>query len=54
MAKWEADREAGVIVMEGAGPKAFCAGGDVVAVAKSGGKDSADGGEFARAFFREE
>jgi len=33
--------------------QAFCAGGDVVSVAKSG-KGGSDGGAFARDFFREE
>jgi hypothetical protein len=34
--------------------QAFCAGGDVVSVAQSGKKGGADGGAFARNFFREE
>ncbi|KAG1693162.1 3-hydroxyisobutyryl-CoA hydrolase, mitochondrial [Nymphon striatum] len=48
--KWEEDLDTGFILMKGAGPKAFCAGGDVKAIAlaiKSGGTLPAD-------FFREE
>ena len=33
---WEADDKVKVIAMKGAGDKAFCAGGDVVAIAKAG------------------
>ena len=38
--------------MKGAGGKAFCAGGDVVAIAES--SKGSDGGELSRSFFREE
>lgn len=52
---WDADPEVAVITMVGTGEKAFCAGGDVVAVANSGrGGPGSDGGVFARDFFREE
>lgn len=48
-----ADDAVALIVMTGEGSKAFCAGGDVVAVVKSG-RGGDDGGAMARDFFREE
>lgn len=55
---WNTDPSTSVILMDGAGDKAFCAGGDVVDVAKSGrgGPDGkgTDGGQLSRDFFREE
>jgi len=50
---WAADDAVALIVMTGEGSKAFCAGGDVVAVVKSG-RGGDDGGAMARDFFREE
>eukprot|EP00730_Choanoeca_flexa_P014754 TRINITY_DN6567_c0_g1_i1.p1 TRINITY_DN6567_c0_g1~~TRINITY_DN6567_c0_g1_i1.p1 ORF type:complete len:380 (+),score=103.20 TRINITY_DN6567_c0_g1_i1:106-1245(+) len=49
----EANDAVKVAVLEGAGGKAFCAGGDVVQVAKSA-KHEIDDGELARAFFHDE
>lgn len=48
---WDADPSLGVVVMDGAGPKAFCAGGDVAALhAAAVAKDPA----FPRSFWSEE
>eukprot|EP00053_Salpingoeca_punica_P011251 m.100474 g.100474 ORF g.100474 m.100474 type:complete len:381 (-) comp15627_c0_seq2:343-1485(-) len=52
--EWDKNPSVAVIVMTGAGEKAFCAGGDVVTVAKSGSGKLGDGGAFARDFFAEE
>eukprot|EP00808_Paulinella_micropora_P005150 g54911.t1 len=43
-----------VIVMQGAGGKAFCAGGDVVAVAKASKQDRTQPNNVSRTFFRDE
>ncbi len=40
--------------MKGVGGKAFCAGGDVVTISKSGSGALGDGGAMSRDFFREE
>jgi len=48
--EWETDPNIGVIVIKGAGPKAFCAGGDVRAIAEEG----KSGGELPKVFFKEE
>ncbi|XP_054418612.1 3-hydroxyisobutyryl-CoA hydrolase, mitochondrial isoform X2 [Pteronotus mesoamericanus] len=45
--KWEQDPETFLIIIKGAGGKAFCAGGDVIAIAKGERK-------IAQDFFREE
>eukprot|EP00056_Hartaetosiga_gracilis_P011894 m.184463 g.184463 ORF g.184463 m.184463 type:complete len:396 (+) comp13597_c2_seq2:2986-4173(+) len=44
----------GVVCMRGAGSKAFCAGGDVVLIAKSAKGQLDDGGQLYKDFFREE
>ncbi|XP_028405293.1 3-hydroxyisobutyryl-CoA hydrolase, mitochondrial-like [Dendronephthya gigantea] len=49
---WERDENIGAIVIKGAGDKAFCAGGDVRAVAEEG--ISGTGGTLRRDFFKEE
>uniref|UniRef100_A0A3Q2ZDJ3 3-hydroxyisobutyryl-CoA hydrolase n=1 Tax=Kryptolebias marmoratus TaxID=37003 RepID=A0A3Q2ZDJ3_KRYMA len=48
--KWESDDETGVVIIKGAGGKAFCAGGDIRAVTEAGKV----GGSLAQDFFREE
>ena len=51
----ESDPEVQAVVVRGQGEKAFCAGGDVRAVARSGTEGSSgDGGELTRNFFYEE
>ena len=40
--------------MKGVGGKAFCAGGDVVAISKSGSGQLGDGGALSRDFFHDE
>jgi enoyl-CoA hydratase len=53
IAAWEADPAIGCIIVRGAGGKAFCAGGDVRAIAEGGpGLGGAD--DLKRVFFREE
>ncbi len=47
---WADDPDVGAVLLRGAGEKAFCAGGDVVAVSRS----AKEGGELTRVFFREE
>ena len=47
---WADDPDVGAVLLQGAGEKAFCAGGDVVAVARAAKED----GELPRIFFREE
>ncbi|XP_066433192.1 3-hydroxyisobutyryl-CoA hydrolase, mitochondrial [Eleutherodactylus coqui] len=47
---WEDDPETFLVIIKGAGGKAFCAGGDIVAVTE----DGKVGGSLARDFFREE
>ena len=46
---WENDPEIGVIIMKGSGDKAFCAGGDVVAITSKG-----EPSELSEQFFKEE
>ncbi|XP_028992490.1 3-hydroxyisobutyryl-CoA hydrolase, mitochondrial [Betta splendens] len=48
--KWENDNETDIIIIKGAGGKAFCAGGDIRAVTEAGKV----GGSLAQDFFREE
>lgn len=52
--QWERDDAVKVIAMKGAGEKAFCAGGDVVAIAKAGMEKAVEPKSLAREFFREE
>lgn len=52
--EWSADSSVRVVTIKGVGGKAFCAGGDVVAIAKSGSGALGDSGALARDFFREE
>eukprot|EP00051_Salpingoeca_urceolata_P014105 m.178554 g.178554 ORF g.178554 m.178554 type:complete len:381 (+) comp17982_c1_seq2:409-1551(+) len=47
---WDEDEEIGVVIIKGAGEKAFCAGGDVVSLVHSRDTD----GELCKSFFREE
>ncbi|MEO6951768.1 MAG: enoyl-CoA hydratase/isomerase family protein [Polyangia bacterium] len=46
---WSTDDRICAVVLEGAGTRAFCAGGDVLAIHRSGG--AKDGQSYARAFF---
>nr|XP_046218700.1 3-hydroxyisobutyryl-CoA hydrolase, mitochondrial-like [Oncorhynchus gorbuscha] len=48
--KWETDKETDIVVVKGAGGKAFCAGGDIRAVTEAG----KIGDALAKNFFREE
>lgn len=48
--KWQVDEEAAVVIVKGAGGKAFCAGGDIRAVTEAGKV----GEPLAQDFFREE
>ncbi|KAJ8403515.1 hypothetical protein AAFF_G00352870 [Aldrovandia affinis] len=48
--KWEKDPETDVVIIKGAGEKAFCAGGDIRAVTEAGKL----GESLAQDFFREE
>uniref|UniRef100_A0A8C6LHR6 3-hydroxyisobutyryl-CoA hydrolase n=1 Tax=Nothobranchius furzeri TaxID=105023 RepID=A0A8C6LHR6_NOTFU len=48
--KWENDSEVDIVIIKGAGGKAFCAGGDIRAVTEAGKA----GGSLAQDFFREE
>ena len=48
--KWESDPSVKVLLMKGAGGKAFCAGGDIVAVAQA----AKAGTSLSHDFFREE
>nr|XP_046259748.1 3-hydroxyisobutyryl-CoA hydrolase, mitochondrial isoform X1 [Scatophagus argus] len=48
--KWENDKEIGIVIIKGAGGKAFCAGGDIRAVTEAGKV----GDSLAEDFFREE
>ncbi|XP_014770870.1 3-hydroxyisobutyryl-CoA hydrolase, mitochondrial [Octopus bimaculoides] len=50
MLEWEKDGSVSMVIMKGAGGKAFCAGGDIVAITKS--KQSGD--SYAEDFFKEE
>lgn len=47
---WETDGAVQAVLIEGAGERAFCAGGDVVAVSKAGQA----GSDLAKTFFQEE
>ncbi|XP_070770804.1 3-hydroxyisobutyryl-CoA hydrolase, mitochondrial [Enoplosus armatus] len=48
--KWENDNETDIIIIKGAGGKAFCAGGDIRAITEAGKV----GGSLAEDLFREE
>ncbi|XP_048454695.1 3-hydroxyisobutyryl-CoA hydrolase, mitochondrial [Rhincodon typus] len=48
--KWEEDNETSLVIIKGAGEKAFCAGGDIRAVTEAGKV----GDRLAEDFFREE
>lgn len=48
--KWEKDNETDIVIIKGAGGKAFCAGGDIRAVTEAGKV----GDPLAQNFFREE
>lgn len=48
--KWESDNETDIVIIKGAGDKAFCAGGDIRAVTEAGKV----GESLAQDFFREE
>ncbi|XP_046902744.1 3-hydroxyisobutyryl-CoA hydrolase, mitochondrial isoform X2 [Hypomesus transpacificus] len=48
--KWQVDEEAAIVIIKGAGGKAFCAGGDIRAVTEAGKV----GDPLAQDFFREE
>ncbi|XP_030641755.1 3-hydroxyisobutyryl-CoA hydrolase, mitochondrial isoform X3 [Chanos chanos] len=48
--KWEKDSETDIVIIKGAGGKAFCAGGDIRAVTEAG----KSGDSLAKDFFREE
>lgn len=48
--KWQADEETHMVIIKGAGGKAFCAGGDIRAIAEVGKA----GDPIAQDFFREE
>uniref|UniRef100_A0A3P9A176 3-hydroxyisobutyryl-CoA hydrolase n=1 Tax=Esox lucius TaxID=8010 RepID=A0A3P9A176_ESOLU len=48
--KWETDKETDIVIIKGAGGKAFCAGGDIRAVTEAG----MVGDPLAKDFFREE
>ncbi|KAM6174701.1 3-hydroxyisobutyryl-CoA hydrolase, mitochondrial [Erethizon dorsatum] len=48
--KWEQDPETGLIIIKGAGGKAFCAGGDIRAISEAAKAKQ----ELTRVFFREE
>jgi enoyl-CoA hydratase len=58
LARWSEDPAVKAVVIRGAGGRAFCAGGDVLAIAEAGRalkRGDADGaGALARDFFREE
>eukprot|EP00794_Sanderia_malayensis_P003707 gene3707-4227_t len=48
--EWDNDNDVKVIIMKGAGDKAFCAGGDVRAIAEAGKV----GGSLTKTFFKDE
>uniref|UniRef100_UPI003AB08A81 3-hydroxyisobutyryl-CoA hydrolase, mitochondrial-like n=1 Tax=Centroberyx gerrardi TaxID=166262 RepID=UPI003AB08A81 len=48
--KWEKDDETDIVIIKGAGGKAFCAGGDIILVTEAGKV----GDPLARDIFREE
>ncbi|XP_076455950.1 3-hydroxyisobutyryl-CoA hydrolase, mitochondrial-like isoform X2 [Babylonia areolata] len=49
MLEWEIDPYISMVVMKGAGDKAFCAGGDIVSITKAG-----KAGDLGKEFFKEE
>ncbi len=49
--RWETDDQISVIVLDGAGDRAFCAGGDIKSIYEA---DRSDGNALARTFWREE
>lgn len=53
--KWDGAGDVNMVILKGSGDKAFCAGGDIVAVTKSA-KEAANGGTSTvhKDFFREE
>ncbi|MBP2227488.1 enoyl-CoA hydratase [Azospirillum agricola] len=53
---WDADPEVKAVVIQGAGEKAFCAGGDVVGLYEAGkaAREGNGDGSIVRAFFSEE
>ncbi len=53
LAAWAADSSVHAVVIRGAGGRAFCAGGDVLALYQAGRADPRDS-EFPATFFREE
>ncbi|CAI5445536.1 unnamed protein product [Caenorhabditis angaria] len=55
MKEWQNSKDVSLVILKGSGEKAFCAGGDVLAVSKSY-KEAAAGGETTmhKDFFREE
>jgi enoyl-CoA hydratase/carnithine racemase len=53
LAAWACDGQVRAVVIAGAGPRAFCAGGDVVAVVRDV-MDAAGNGRLRHDFFREE
>ena len=52
LAQWQDDPAVAAVVMQGAGERAYCAGGDVVAIYESGRGDGAVAAEFFRAEYR--
>ncbi|MDF2366492.1 enoyl-CoA hydratase/isomerase family protein, partial [Sneathiella sp.] len=48
--KWETDDSVRAVLIEGAGEKAFCAGGDIVKLYNEG----KDGGDYPYHFYRDE
>ncbi len=52
LTKWEADPAIKAVVIEGAGDRAFCAGGDVIAVSKAGQTQDPLSREFFQAEYR--
>ena len=48
MVDWEEDENVGAVLVQGAGERAFCAGGDVIMLHDSGKKDGKDAQEFWR------
>ncbi|NNE57818.1 MAG: enoyl-CoA hydratase/isomerase family protein [Hellea sp.] len=48
MVAWEEDENIGAVLVQGAGDRAFCAGGDVIMLHDSGKKDGKDAEEFWR------
>src|SRR4051812_48339853 len=50
LTEWETDDEVRVVLLDGAGERGFCAGGDIKALYESANGDAS----FARGYFREE